>query len=237
MYKRQGIYCSLLEVIAQNVKSDNIDEWGCVDARHDLGTLADECACTIEELKDFLVFCNEKQILYKKDGKLYCPLILERLDEYASKIKQKSRSKQVGRKSRQHHDDIPTLSEQHRDKIVSVSGIEEEGEEEKEEKKILTASISYLQNIPQTDVTEFVHRFELTEKQLTSKAEDLVNYCKQHGVRYKNYKAFLFNAVKKDFKTRSQKSTFQPPQIVNPMTKEQSQELLSKARQTVGRAV
>jgi hypothetical protein len=113
-----GIYCSLQEVIGENVKNNNLPEWGHVDPLHDLDTLADECSCTVEELQAFLQFCNDKQIITKDNGSLYCAGILERLDEYAEKI---LRGK-----------------DKNRDKIPTQSGVSRKNiplEEEKKKKK------------------------------------------------------------------------------------------------------
>lgn len=66
-------------------------------------------------------------------------------------------------------------------------------------------SQSYLLNIPQTDIEQITSEFELTAKQLTAKGETLHDYCLAHGKRYKNYKAFLLNAIRKDFKKRPPK--------------------------------
>ena len=63
-------------------------------------------------------------------------------------------------------------------------------------------SISYLLNIPEEDLKEFVERFDTGVKQIKSKAESLSLYCQSKGRVYKNYKAFLLNALKKDFKER-----------------------------------
>lgn len=65
-----------------------------------------------------------------------------------------------------------------------------------------TASISYLSNIPPEDIKEFLGRFNATEKEIKSKGEDLKLYCERKGKVYKNYKSFLINAVKRDFKER-----------------------------------
>ena len=60
--------------------------------------------------------------------------------------------------------------------------------------------ISYLSNIPEEDLKGFVYRFDATEKQIKGKAEELMNYCRSHGKKYKDYNAFLLNALKRDFK-------------------------------------
>lgn len=63
-------------------------------------------------------------------------------------------------------------------------------------------SLKFLQNLPEEVIAEFTRRFDCSPKQLKGKAEDLYNYCLAKGKTYKNYKAFLLNAVKKDFSER-----------------------------------
>jgi len=63
-------------------------------------------------------------------------------------------------------------------------------------------TISYLDEMPQEDIQYFIREFDLTEKQLKNKAEELADYCRAKGKRYSNYKAFLRNAIRKDFKKR-----------------------------------
>lgn len=83
-----GVYITLLEVIGEHVKGNNIEDWGHVSPLHDLESLADECSVTIERLKEILAFCDEKHIFERHDGRLYSSLILERLDAYANKVRQ-----------------------------------------------------------------------------------------------------------------------------------------------------
>jgi hypothetical protein len=83
--------------------------------------------------------------------------------------------------------------------------VEEELEEEEEvevEGKSTPKKIGYLKNIPKEDIQEFLGRFHATEKQIKSKAEDLMLYCQRKGRTYKNYKSFLLNALKRDFQER-----------------------------------
>ncbi len=65
--------------------------------------------------------------------------------------------------------------------------------------------IHYLTGVPDKDMKEFLTRFVATEKEIKSKAEDLLLYCQRKGRTYSNYKAFLLNALKRDFKERSEK--------------------------------
>ena len=62
--------------------------------------------------------------------------------------------------------------------------------------------ISFLKNIPPEVIKEFSEKFNVYEKGIKSKADDLYNYCKAKGKKYSDYKAFLRNALKKDFGER-----------------------------------
>lgn len=63
-------------------------------------------------------------------------------------------------------------------------------------------SMKYLSNIPSEDMKEFTMRFHTTDREIKSKGEDLKLYCQRKGKSYKDYKAFLLNALKRDFKER-----------------------------------
>ena len=71
--------------------------------------------------------------------------------------------------------------------------------------KVTKEKREYLSKLPTEDLEEFTKRFVATEKEILSKAEDLVLYCERTGKKYKDYRAFLLNALKKDFKERSTK--------------------------------
>ena len=45
-------------------------------------------------------------------------------------------------------------------------------------------------------------RFDCSRPAIKDKAESLKLYCESKGKRYKNYKAFLLTALKKDFPIR-----------------------------------
>lgn len=68
--------------------------------------------------------------------------------------------------------------------------------------KINIESISYLEDIPIRDIEEFTTKFNISERQLKEKAEELADYCRAKGKKYKDYKAFLRNAVRKEYKVR-----------------------------------
>ena len=63
-------------------------------------------------------------------------------------------------------------------------------------------SLNYLENIPEEDFVYFTKTWDLTRIQLQKKAQQLADYCLAHGKKYKDYKAFLRNAVSRDFKVR-----------------------------------
>lgn len=60
-------------------------------------------------------------------------------------------------------------------------------------------NISYLIDIPEKDIEYFLAKYKCELVPLKQKADSLYTYCKSKGKKYKNYKAFLENAVRKDF--------------------------------------
>lgn len=59
--------------------------------------------------------------------------------------------------------------------------------------------LEYLMQIPPQDLKDLGEQLGLSTVRITSKAEELYDYCMYKGRRYKNYKSFLRNALKKDF--------------------------------------
>lgn len=80
-----GVYFQLLEVIAENIKNNNFDEWGLVDELHSIDTLAIESGVGPDKLRTILNYCNEIKLLLRIDGRLACPQLLDRVDEYAKR--------------------------------------------------------------------------------------------------------------------------------------------------------
>lgn len=120
--KGYGWFQIIKEMVGENVRPDNFKEWGMLDPKKNIEAIARNCYATAEEIKEFLTFCDKEQIFEVKKNCLYYPAVLERLDEYAERVKGKKR---VGRKSGHS-----------RDKVVQSPDIykEEDKEEDKESK-------------------------------------------------------------------------------------------------------
>lgn len=78
----------------------------------------------------------------------------------------------------------------------------EKSREDKKRTEKSTASMSFLSKIPETDLKELYEKYEASTTQIKRKADDLRNYCLSKGKTYKNYRAFLENALQKDFGRR-----------------------------------
>ena len=110
------------------------------------------------------------------------------------------------------------------------------GEENKGDKKRIEEkktpkekpSASYLISIPQEDIDEFVKRFDIYPKQVISLGETLKLYCESKGKRYSNYKSFLLNAIKRDFKERVVEA---PKKEVPEITEEQRKENIERLKE------
>jgi len=82
--------------------------------------------------------------------------------------------------------------------------LEENRIEENRRERDTKASLSYLKQIPDEDLEEMYSKFDCDKRAIKSKAEALHDYCQSKGRVYKNYKALLSNALRKDFKERKE---------------------------------
>lgn len=71
------------------------------------------------------------------------------------------------------------------------------GKQEKPEQ-----SMSFLESIPEGDIAALCKEYAATPEQIRKKGRDLVNYCKAKGKVYRDYRAFLSNALDRDFGVR-----------------------------------
>lgn len=85
--------------------------------------------------------------------------------------------------------------------VTNVTSEENRIEENREK---IEKSPSFLKDIPEYDLEEIYNRFDCDKKAIKSKAESLYLYCQSKGKIYKNYKAFLLNAIKKDYPERKE---------------------------------
>jgi hypothetical protein len=219
-----GIYFQLIEIIGENVKDNNKDDWGFVESIHNLDTLADECGVSRDKLGTVLEYCNEIGLLYKLDNRLCAPKILLRLDEYASK--RKKDFDVIQREidlTRQCTDSVPTEAGENR-------GLEQKRIEEKRTEQY--SSIASLTD----DVCESIaSQYSVTSKVVINLREELKLYCQSKGKTYKDYRAALMNWLRRrmdEGKVTKIKATaaFPMPEDV-PLTEEQRQANITRIAQ------
>lgn len=68
----------------------------------------------------------------------------------------------------------------------------------------LESSVEYFLKIPDEDIKEFSEKFNIYEKGIRKKGEEMYDWCKGKGKekQYKDFKATLRNAIRKDFGER-----------------------------------
>ena len=177
-----------------------------------LGTPPD--AVKILLVKEFIIQLNEDQVMLitdwlehntiradRKVDSIYKHLIPENVKIIEPKPRKdvKDNSRRLGQKTLKAVRGQSTVSIS-KDKLSKDNIIYTKREKE------LKKSVKYLSHPPQWDIDEFVKKFNVTEKQVLDKADDLKAYCESHGKRYKDYKAFLRNALKKDYGLRENKN-------------------------------
>lgn len=122
---------------------------------------------------------NDKQILIKNFAKRQDTMLSPA--ERAKKYRDKKKVTNVTNKS----DDNNAREEESR--------VDKKREEEKKE-----PSLSFLEKLPEEITSSLSEKYHISPKGIQSKATDLLLYCKQKGKVYKDYKAFLENALRKD---------------------------------------
>jgi len=85
------------------------------------------------------------------------------------------------------------------------SPLQDKRKEEKiREEKKPESSVEYFINIPPEDIKEFSEKFNIYEKGIIKKGAEMYDWCKGKGKenQYKDFKATLRNAIRKDFGER-----------------------------------
>lgn len=186
-----GIYFQLLEIIGENIKDNNHEEWGFVEEIHTLDTLADECGVSRDKLTTVLAYCNELGLLYKLDHKMCCPKILLRLDEYATRRKNDlnvyQREKELTKQCRE---SIGIVSGQNR--VLEQNRIEQNRIEKKREE------YHTLSTLTEKEFELVATDYNVPIAFVRSVYDDMCNYCASKGKTYKDYLATLRNWVKRD---------------------------------------
>ena len=214
--KGYGIHMALLEIIADNVNTDNYEQWGTVSEQHDTESLAIECGCTIDELNEFFLFVDEKKIYEKKEGVLFYPKMIERLDDYAERIKAK---KKKIKKVRTTNNNVGTTKNT---KVVSrtieeeeeeEAEVEEEVKQEEEEKgKIAPKEINSL-NLSKGQVMAFIKEFPgLSASQVKEQATKCSSYMAMSSTNYSNPGLFFRGWMKKfygEWKSEQRKKEYE----------------------------
>lgn len=89
----------LQQIIAENMDASNYSEWGFVSQDETMESLAEKIKCSVELFREFVTFCDDQLILEKKNGRLFCQYVLDRMNEYARKIAKKSEKGEKGGQS------------------------------------------------------------------------------------------------------------------------------------------
>lgn len=89
---------------------------------------------------------------------------------------------------------LKTVGIQTIDKIRIDKSREDKNRESKPD-----ASIDFLRNVTEEVKEEFATTFKCSKDQVRMVAASLADYCEGHGKKYRNYKAMLRNALRKQF--------------------------------------
>lgn len=165
--------------IIWNGELRKISKGSFVTGRNSLSKQTGIPASTIEDILKYLE--TQQQIRQEKNNK-YRVITIVNWERY-----QKSDSKSNNK---------ATTKQQLADTDNNIN-------KDNKENKRAEASISYLDSIPKEEIAILIKESSATESDIIRKAGDLKDYCAAHGKKYKDYRAFLRNAVKSDFPIKS----------------------------------
>lgn len=84
--------------------------------------------------------------------------------------------------------------------VTTNNNVKNVENEETDKKDTPERHLNYLLEIPEKHIQEYIKEIGVNKDQILSKAKELHNYCSYKHKSYSNYKLFLWNALKKDFK-------------------------------------
>lgn len=80
-----AMYEILQQIAADNMEGDDVSEWGFVAKELTMEALSEKVGCSVDEFRQFLAFTDERFITERKNGRLFVPILLERMNEYAKR--------------------------------------------------------------------------------------------------------------------------------------------------------
>lgn len=112
----------------------------------------------------------------------------------------------------------------------------EKNREEREKKP--HESISFLKELPTQDLQELSQKYKISPRGIQSKATDLKLYCESKAKTYKNYRAFLENAIRKDqLRLRTEyplpKQTAAPPEEKTRLLTPEEKQKFAETKQAI----
>lgn len=207
-----GFYFKHVEFVMANIKHDNKKEWGFLPEEYDKEYLCKKLNIGIQRYIDLLQACVKLNLIQLRDGRIFIEQVLERGDDYLGRVA-KTAKRKTTKKLRSNYVVTPEKT--------PLEGEEEKELEIKEEKENPVPHFDYLEKIPPEDVKEFAGNFKCNELQVKSKGLALIDWCKSNGKRKKDYKAFLRNALRRDFGERPIEAARFDPDKVAPEISEQ----------------
>jgi len=120
--------------------------------------------------------------------------------------------------------------------VMAKNGKEKKRKEKKSKKK-RKRKYSSIKSLKEKDFKDIAKKYGVNERFVIDKYDDLVNYCKAKGRRYKNYKRALMNFVKKDKPEGSQPIKNNIPDIpkISKKQREKNIEMIKKIKE--GKAI
>lgn len=145
-------------------------------------TLADRWKWNERTVKHFLKLLEDRKMIQFNSDNITTVITIQNYNSY-----QKSTEQTTYQNTEQSKNRIQTNKNDNNDKDNNIQ---------------VRHDKNYLLQVPLSDLQVLIKTYRVTEAEVKQKAEELFNYCEAKGKSYKDYRAFLVNALLRKFGRR-----------------------------------
>lgn len=219
-YEGLGLYWTIVEMLYKQGGKIELSE---------CDSIAFAMRTDSEKIKQLIDIVFEKNENY-----FWSNSVLDRLkmiEDKSKKAKQSAKKRWTNQPKRYDANALQTQSEGNANKVKKSKVNKTKENKEEETKKY---PLSYLSNIPEQDLEEFVEKFNCSKLQVKSKSNAVIDWCKGEGKKKKDYKSTLNNWLRRDYGERAPKQEFKPDLPVEAVSPEKMAEFRKNRQKLLG---
>jgi hypothetical protein len=174
-------------------------------------TLAKRWGWNKRTVSNFLKSLNKRQMIHSKTNNICTFITIRNYEDYQNSAQQTAHQSAQQSGNRMH-------TNNNRDKEDKENNINTEREKKQKKlspKSLKEKTIQYLEALPEADTDYFLSWYKIDKNKLEVKVAALTDYCRMHNKGYHNPKAFLRNAIAKDYGKRDRPTVKLNQNIIN----------------------